>query len=262
MKSTMGERLKELRSVLGLKQSEFADRLGLNRSSVTNYELGRSTPLNPIQEAIIREFNVNRDWLLEGTGPMFRTLSRDEELQAFCDEILSSTPADFRKRLVKALSKLSVEQWEMLEKMVKDIASTYEPAPAPPRPVAKVIPLFRTTVYVESVGAGLGQFVDSTTAETIDLIREPPPGTSFMLKVTGDSMVPRFQPDDYVFVKETGQIEVGQIGIFSVYGEMCIKKYTKTGLKSLNPNYDVISPSEGITCQGLVLGVADDSYFE
>lgn len=270
MENTMGSRLKELRMALGLSQAKLATCLGVDRSSVTNYELGRSTPLNSILESICREYGVSKEWLMDGTGTMFVNSTRDLELQAFCDEIMDNAPEDFRRRFVKALARLSPSEWETLEKMAREIAEASgapvqhagEPAsPVEAIPFQAVQALFRVRMFEEAVGAGRGQFVSDATERTIDLVKPPPEGTNFMLRVCGDSMVPRFRPGDLIFVQQVPRITFGQIGVFSVEGEMVIKKYTRSGLESLNPAYPLIPPSDGIRCQGLVLGTADNSYF-
>ena len=40
----MNERLKELRSILHLTQQEFADKLGIKRSTVATYEVRKGAP--------------------------------------------------------------------------------------------------------------------------------------------------------------------------------------------------------------------------
>ena len=39
----MNDRLKKLRKALDLTQQEFADRIGVKRNSLANYETGRNT---------------------------------------------------------------------------------------------------------------------------------------------------------------------------------------------------------------------------
>lgn len=68
----MRERLKELRKKLGLTQQEFADRLGIKRNAITNYEVGRNDPADMVVSMICREFNVNEEWLRTGKGTMFQ----------------------------------------------------------------------------------------------------------------------------------------------------------------------------------------------
>lgn len=77
----MDKRLKLLRKTLDLTQQEFADRLGVKRNTIANYETGRNEPVGSIFALICREFGVSEEWLRNGTGDMFTektTFSLDE----------------------------------------------------------------------------------------------------------------------------------------------------------------------------------------
>lgn len=70
----MHERIKNVRKNNNMTQHEFAERLGVTRSVISNIELDRLA--KPEQKAsliklISKEFNVNEDWLLNGVEPMF-----------------------------------------------------------------------------------------------------------------------------------------------------------------------------------------------
>lgn len=67
----IGERIKILRRTLNLTQTEFASRIGSVQNTVTGYESGRRNPSAPVVSLICREFNVNENWLRNGTEPMF-----------------------------------------------------------------------------------------------------------------------------------------------------------------------------------------------
>ena len=113
----MNERLKKLRKTLDMTQQEFADRIGIKRNSLANYETGRNTPIDAIIVSICREFNVNEGWLREGKGEMFIKMTRDEEIATFIGKTLHSEEDSFKKRLISALSALNESDWETLEKL-------------------------------------------------------------------------------------------------------------------------------------------------
>ena len=71
------ERIKRIRRELELTQQEFADRLGIKRGSIANYEIGRNDPVDSIISLICREFNVNEEWLRYGEGEMFNPAPTD-----------------------------------------------------------------------------------------------------------------------------------------------------------------------------------------
>lgn len=124
----MQSRIKAVRKAVGLTQSEFGERLGVKGNTVTGYETGLRAPSDAILLSICREFNVNEDWLRTGEGPMFLERSRDDELAAFFGDILSGQPDDFRRRLIAALSRLSVDEWAMVEHVATKLAEDMKKA--------------------------------------------------------------------------------------------------------------------------------------
>ena len=55
--------------------------------------------------------------------------SRDVELAAFFGEVLRGEAPDFRRRFIAALSRLSADDWELLERMVTSLAEEIGKAP-------------------------------------------------------------------------------------------------------------------------------------
>lgn len=74
----IGDRLKRLRKELDLTQEAFATRIGSVQNTITGYESGRRNPSAPVISLICREFDVNEEWLRNGTGEMFAPESNDE----------------------------------------------------------------------------------------------------------------------------------------------------------------------------------------
>ncbi len=64
----MKDRIKQIRKIKNLTQQEFATKLGIKRSTISNYEMGRNTPVDSVISLICREFHVNEEWLRNGTG--------------------------------------------------------------------------------------------------------------------------------------------------------------------------------------------------
>lgn len=117
----MGERLKQLRKELKMTQQEFADKLKINRGTLANYEIGKNTPIDAVIQSICREFDVNENWLRTGEGDMLRKRTRDEELTKFFGEV-SFGNSDFKRRFISVLSRLDESEWELLEKMARELA--------------------------------------------------------------------------------------------------------------------------------------------
>lgn len=67
----MKERIKKIRKELDLTQQKFADKLGVKRNTVGQWECGINAITDQVITSICREFNVNEAWLRTGTGEMF-----------------------------------------------------------------------------------------------------------------------------------------------------------------------------------------------
>lgn len=81
----MNERIKELRKRLDLTQQEFADKIGMKRNTIANYEINRNEPSNAVITLICKVFNINENWLRTGEGEMFQEREA-VSLDAYADE--------------------------------------------------------------------------------------------------------------------------------------------------------------------------------
>lgn len=70
--SNIGERVKELRKDKKLSQGKFGANLGLSRSHICNIEKGTRSLNKQTILQICSVYNINRQWLLEGVGVMYK----------------------------------------------------------------------------------------------------------------------------------------------------------------------------------------------
>lgn len=121
----MNERVKELRSALGLSAEKFGGKIGVTRSAISKMELGVCNISEQSIISICREFNVNEEWLRNGTGEMFNDLSQDEELAYIVGQALPQAD-DFVKDTFIALGRLSQEftadDWKVVKRFVDALA--------------------------------------------------------------------------------------------------------------------------------------------
>ena len=122
----MGERVKELRKVLGLSGEKFGEKIGVTRSAISDIERGRNGLSDSNILAICREFNVNEEWLRTGSGEMFKDMTLDEEIISFIGDIQWDVSNTFKKRFVAAIAKLNTEEWAVLEKIITACANEIE----------------------------------------------------------------------------------------------------------------------------------------
>ena len=84
----MNERLKKLRKTLDLTQQKFADRLGVKRNTVGQWECGINAITDQVVFSICREFDVNEEWLRTGEGEMFEQMSEQQKLLKYTGMLL------------------------------------------------------------------------------------------------------------------------------------------------------------------------------
>lgn len=118
----MKDRIKKLRKELDLTQQEFADRIGVKRGGIANYEIGRNEPTDSVISLICREFNVNESWLRTGEGEMFKKISREQDIALLTKQLLDEEEDSFKNRLISVLAHLPVESWEVLEQIAVALA--------------------------------------------------------------------------------------------------------------------------------------------
>lgn len=125
----MKDRIIALRKSLNLTQQAFADRLGIKRGAVANYEVGRNIPSDSVVSLICREFGVNETWLRTGAGEMYIQRSREEEMAALVQSLMADRPESFRSALVTTLLRFDPNgpEWEILERIYNEVASSRNP---------------------------------------------------------------------------------------------------------------------------------------
>lgn len=117
----MKDQIKKIRKELDLTQQKFADKIGVQRNTIAQYEMGRTNPSDAIIFSICREFNVNEEWLREGTGEMFMKQSRNEQMAKLTKQLLNEEEDSFKNRLISVLANLTEEQWQVLADISEEL---------------------------------------------------------------------------------------------------------------------------------------------
>ena len=112
-------------------------------------------------------------------------------------------------------------------------------------------------LYNLPVSAGPGVYLDDELAEPINIpLNEKTEGVDFALKISGNSMEPKYHDGDIVLVEDTESVNVGELGIFILDGNGYFKKYGGDRLISLNAEYGDILLRDYVeaVCCGRVVG--------
>lgn len=89
---THGGRIREIRKSLNMTMDQFGSKIGVTKSTISNIENDNRFPTEHMLKSIIREFNVNEEWLRNGTGEMFEELLPEDEYGRAAAEISKGDP--------------------------------------------------------------------------------------------------------------------------------------------------------------------------
>lgn len=110
----IGSRIKQVRKDSGLSMQSFGDRLGISSPSVSKIESGINNPSEQTIRAICSEFNINRDWLVDGIGE--REVSRPFVPELM--KILRQHPA-LKAVLESMVTDMDADDWAALNAIVE-----------------------------------------------------------------------------------------------------------------------------------------------
>ena len=128
-------------------------------------------------------------------------------------------------------------------------------------PKKKKTRMLKINFYSDPASAGTGNFLDETVPDEIWVKEtEEAERADYIIGVSGDSMEPSYHNGSRVFVEHTEDIRIGEIGIFSVNGEVYIKELGDNCLISHNEKYRPIrlGASDSVYCCGRVVGIVEE----
>jgi transcriptional regulator with XRE-family HTH domain len=113
----MIERIKKLIEKENTTPSAFADEIGISRGSMNHILNGRNNPsLDMVLKIVKRYPNINLDWLMQGTPPIYKgekaSLEPDLFSELSINPINESTEIKYPKEIVDKLPELPVKPIE------------------------------------------------------------------------------------------------------------------------------------------------------
>ena len=110
------------------------------------------------------------------------------------------------------------------------------------------------SLYELPVSAGVGVYLEDSKAETITIPGgEKTADADYALRISGNSMEPKYHNGDILLVQSCESVEIGELGIFLLDGNGFFKVYGGDRLISLNEDYGPKDFSD-VLCKGRVVG--------
>jgi transcriptional regulator with XRE-family HTH domain len=206
---SFGEQMRRRREELHLSRAELAERLGVSRSAVGNYETGISTPKEEVLLQLFDALQVDPNYLYWGSFRSGTDALRSVE----------------ERQLLERYRGLSLSGRQAVHALV-DSLGAYEREMEEERPGAEPrrIPLYRSPA-----AAGYTAPVFGEDFELIAVTGAVPPGAELAVRIQGDSMEPYIRDGSVVYVNHD-PLSNGDVGIFCVDGDMLCKQYYRDPL--------------------------------
>lgn len=230
----IGNKIKEYRKINNWTQTDLAEKIGIGKTTIGNYEKGYRSPKKDTMFDIANVFGVSIDDLFP---PIHKadtpTASPDLLTQQINDKLVQLTP-DNKKIVLRTSEELLKKQKNEEETKINEVSE-------------KVVDLYQVEVVSETAAAcgfNYGFGYDDTDRETIE-VDERPPRHDIATKVSGDSMQPDYQDGDILYLVDKGLTTYnGDLAVIAYGDRSYFKKiYTENGrlrLVSLNDKYEDI----------------------
>lgn len=228
--------------------------IGIGTANGTYWKNG-SVPSSDIIVKLAEFLNVSTDYLLLGTKPSDK-VSEEQKTILTVFESLSSVDKVRVIERAETLAELAAERAAEQERT----ASKKAPLRFPTKTEQYKEKYCYVDICALPAGAGTGVYLDESGTEPLKIVHTSiADRANYAIRVSGDSMEPKFHDGDIVLVETCPSINIGEIGIFIVNGEGFIKQYDGDTLISLNPKRKNIHLQEddAVFCRGRVLGIAE-----
>lgn len=117
MNNLINNRIKELLAILGIKQTDMAKKLNVSRELMSSMVNGRRTATDRTIKDICRVYEINEDWLVNGTGEVFQPT--DDELFELIGEKANEI-SDNMSIIIKMILRMSDNQREVFDNFVDE----------------------------------------------------------------------------------------------------------------------------------------------
>jgi repressor LexA len=259
------ERIKQIKSEKKITNEELARLSGIPLGTLSKLLAGLSDSVklsNMI--AICEALECSIDYIVSGIpentnnftldGNEIRLIEEYRRLDSHGKELLMLVAGKERERVSSAeypATPAPVFSRETAPIVTAPIRDRYKESGAG-RVTKRSIPL-----YDLPVSAGIGEYLDGDAAESVSItVSESTASADFALRISGNSMEPKYHDGDVLLVQNAEGVEVGEAGIFVLDGSGYFKVYGGDCLISLNPEYGriMLKDFENVSCIGKVLG--------
>ena len=262
------ERIKKIKSEKKITNDRLSELTGIPLGTLSKILAGMNdSPKLSNIIAISKALDCSVDYIVNGTpqNDFNYTLSEAEmefikkfrELDACGKDIASYVVNREYSRINELKTVVSEERTEkIVEPSVQSGAKVINPSSVR-RVMGEVASRRSILLYDMPVSAGTGEYLDDASADKINIPdNEKTKSADFALRISGNSMEPKYHNGDILLVERCDDPKVGELGIFVLDGNGYFKQYGGDRLISLNPEFADILLKEysEVVCCGKVVG--------
>lgn len=262
MKIVFFEQLTKACKKQGKTVTAVANELKISKSNVTNWKNG-TTPNGDVVVRLSELLGVTADYLLkdDAENNLIDISADEKELLSYYNELDDISKASVlgkaeglaeaarRKKALEADAKAKLKTKvthfpapDLSDDTENEYEEEYIDLPLPDIPAS----------------AGTGMYLDNAYAETIRVkATDEARKADYAIRVSGNSMEPRYYDGDILAVCEQTVVDPGEVGVFVYDSERYVKQFGGNRLISINPDYkDIhIEDLDSFFCQGKVIAV-------
>ena len=261
------DRIKKLKSQRKMTNELLSSRSGIPLGTLSKILAGMSdSPKLSNIVAICNALGCSVEYVVSGapentnnytlSGEEIRMIEDFRRLDPISRSVVETV---IEKELERGEATAETSADQNVEKPTARVLRTLPTMPATGRYVGERVGTTKKPLplYNLPVSAGVGLYLDEALAESINVPNnEKTEYADYALRISGNSMEPKYHDGDILLVQQTESVEVGELGIFLLDGCGFFKVYGGDRLITLNEEYGPILLKDyaDVRCAGLVIG--------
>ena len=261
------DRIKLMKNEKKMTNEQLAERTGIPLGTLSKILAGMSdSPKLSNIIAICNALDCSVEYIVSGTpentnnyslsGEEIRMIESWRELDPYGRDLVETIIFKEAQRAAAMADAMPQSTPAVAEKSSARILPTIRPQG---RYAGEVVRTGKRAIllYELPVSAGVGVYLDEAEAESINIPdNEKTADADYALRISGNSMEPKYRDGDILLVRNADSIDVGELGIFLLDGCGFFKVFGGDRLISLNPEYGPILLKDfaDVQCKGQVVG--------
>ena len=260
------DRIKAMKAEKKITNEQLAERTGIPLGTLSKILAGMSdSPKLANVISICRELDCSLEYIVSGTPENTNNYTLSQSEIRMIEDYRSLDR--YGKELIDLVLEKESERSQLAAQTVQDTVEEDSKSARILRPASAKLRYLSTTpaytgkrsipLYELPVSAGVGVYLEEEETETIRIPNnEKTADADFVLRISGNSMEPKYSNGDYLLVKREESIEAGELGIFLLDGCGYFKVFGGDRLISLNEDYGdiLLQGYSEVVCCGKVVG--------